>query len=380
MKYAREFRDGALGRAIAREIEKCVEPGRTYRFMEFCGGHTHALVRHGIQDILPKNIEMIHGPGCPVCVLPVSKIDAALGLAHKKNISLCVYGDLMRAPGSNGRSFLRAKSAGADIRMIYSPIDAVRAAMHQPEREFVFMAIGFETTAPATALAIRLARQRKLRNFSVFTNHVLTPPAMDFVLGLDHSEGGDGSKLHGVIGPSHVSTIIGTAPYKALCERYAVALTVAGFEPLDLLQAILMLVHQVNDGECRVENQYHRAVNVEGNRSAQEDFSKVFDIRDEFEWRGLGVIPRSGLRINSEHQYYDAEVRHDLSDTPAADNPACECGSILRGAKKPFDCKLYGSVCTPENPIGACMVSSEGACAAHWASRPARSERVSTHV
>ncbi len=366
MKYADEFRDKAIAQNLARAIEQAADPQKPYRFMEFCGGHTHAISRYGLEDMLPGNVRMIHGPGCPVCVLPAGRIDMAIQLAQRPETILCVYGDLMRVPGSQGQSLLRAKARGADIRMVYSTIDAIRIAEQAPEREVVFFAIGFETTTPPTAVMIRLAEKKQLRNFSVFCNHVLTPPAMHNILESPDIRNIGRVEIDGFVGPAHVSTIIGTQPYEFFAEEFGKPVVISGFEPLDMMQAILMLVAQVNEGRHEVENQYSRAVTREGNLRAKEEVSDIFELRDRFEWRGLGLVPYSGLKLKQAYARFDAEVRFSMSELRVADNPACECGAILRGVKKPVDCKLFGTVCTPETPMGSCMVSSEGACAAHW--------------
>jgi hydrogenase expression/formation protein HypD len=366
MKYVNEYRDGQLARSLAAAIAHTAEPDRHYHFMEFCGGHTHAISRYGIEDLLPDNVRMIHGPGCPVCVLPVGRIDAAIALAERPEVTLCTYGDLMRVPGSHGTSLLRAKAAGADIRMVYSTLDAIRIAEAEPERQVVFFAIGFETTTPPTALAVRLAAQKQLTNFTVFCNHVLTPAAIQNILESPDVRDLGRVRIDGFIGPAHVSTVIGTEPYAFFAEEFAKPVVVAGFEPLDVMQAILMLIRQVNDGRHEVENQYVRAVTPEGNARAKAEVAEVFELRKSFEWRGLGLVPYSGLRLKEAYADFDAERRFGIEYVPARDNPACECGAILRGVKKPADCKLFGTLCTPETPMGSCMVSAEGACAAHW--------------
>jgi hydrogenase expression/formation protein HypD len=366
MKYVNEYRDGQLARSLAATIAAAADPDRRYHFMEFCGGHTHAISRYGIEDLLPGNVRMIHGPGCPVCVLPVGRIDAAIALAERPEVTLCTYGDLMRVPGSHGTSLLRAKAAGADIRMVYSTLDAIRIAEAEPERQVVFFAIGFETTTPPTALAVRLAAQKQLTNFTVFCNHVLTPAAIQNILESPDVRDLGRVRIDGFIGPAHVSTVIGTEPYAFFAEEFAKPVVVAGFEPLDVMQAILMLIRQVNDGRHEVENQYVRAVTPEGNARAKAEVAEVFELRKSFEWRGLGLVPYSGLRLKEAYADFDAERRFGIEYVPARDNPACECGAILRGVKKPADCKLFGTLCTPETPMGSCMVSAEGACAAHW--------------
>ncbi|MET4261485.1 hydrogenase expression/formation protein HypD [Bradyrhizobium sp. S3.12.5] len=366
MKYADEFRDKEIALGLAKAIRAEADPQKLYRFMEFCGGHTYAISRYGLEDMLPKNVRMIHGPGCPVCVLPAGRIDMAIRLAERPDVILCVYGDLMRVPGSQGASLLKAKARGADIRMVYSTIDAIRIAQDNPGREVVFFAIGFETTTPPTAVMIRLAQKKQLENFTVFCNHVLTPPAMRNILESPDIRNIGRIKIDGFVGPAHVSTIIGTAPYEFFAEEFGKPVVIAGFEPLDMMQAILMLVRQVNEERHEVENQYSRAVNRDGNLRAKEEVSDIFELRDQFEWRGLGQVPYSGLKLKRAYVIYDAELRCDMHELRVDDNPACECGAILRGVKKPVDCKLFGTVCTPETPMGSCMVSSEGACAAHW--------------
>ena len=334
--------------------------------MEFCGGHTHAISRYGIEDLLPPNVRMIHGPGCPVCVLPMARVDMAIACARETGITLCVYGDLMRVPGSNGSSLLKAKAEGADVRMVYSTLDAIRIAEAEPGREVVFLAVGFETTTPPTALAIRAAEKKGLKNFSILCNHVMTPPAMRAILE-GASDGDDAQVLiEGFVGPAHVSTVIGTRPYEPFARDYGKPVVIAGFEPLDVAQAIYMLVKQINEGRAEVENQYIRAVTREGNVKAQREVAAIFETRESFEWRGLGWLPSSALRLSPAFASYDAEQRFGLTAKPARDNPACECGAILRGAKAPRECKLFGTLCTPDTPMGSCMVSPEGACAAHW--------------
>ncbi len=363
MKYVDEYRDGALAQKIAAEIAREADPGRAYRLMEFCGGHTHAIARYGLEDLLPANVRLIHGPGCPVCVLPMARIDLGIACARDPRVTICVYGDMMRVPGSKGASFLKAKAEGCDVRMIYSTLDAVRIAEAEPEREVVFFAIGFETTTPPTALALRAAARKGLRNFSVICNHVLTPAAMTAIL---ETSGQDNVALDGFIGPAHVSTVIGTAPYEIFASKYRKPVVIAGFEPLDVAQSILMLVRQINEGRAIVENEYIRAVTREGNARAQREVAELFELRETFEWRGLGFLPKSALKLRDAFADFDAERRFGLAETPARDNPACECGDILRGLKRPAECKLFGNACTPDTPMGSCMVSPEGACSAHW--------------
>ena len=366
MKYVDEFRDGTVARVLAATIARDADPGRDYHLMEFCGGHTHAISRYGIKDLLPPNVEMIHGPGCPVCVLPIGRIDSAIELAARPNLTLATYADTIRVPASKGLSLMRAKARGADVRMVYSSADAVRLARELPDREVVFFAIGFETTTPPTAVAILEAAALELTNFSVFCNHVLTPAAIANILESPEVREFGSLPLDGFIGPAHVSTVIGTQPYEYFAEEYERPVVIAGFEPLDVMQAILMLVRQLNEGRAEVENEFTRAVTREGNTKAKALVAEVFELRPSFEWRGLGEVPYSALRIKDKYRAYDAEARYGIAYRAVADNKACECGAILRGVKKPTDCKVFGTVCTPENPIGSCMVSSEGACAAHY--------------
>ena len=367
MQYSEEFRYEPLVVRLIRQIALETSSHRSYRFMEFCGGHTHALARYGIEDLLPKNIEMIHGPGCPVCVLPAARIDAAIRLAKKDNIVICAYGDLMRAPGSRGNSLLRARASGADVRMIYSPLDALKIAVAHPDKEIVFFAIGFETTTPPTALAVQIAKRDKLKNFSVFCNHVLTPAAMRHILTESQSTQSQRLAINGLVGPAHVSAIIGCESYQEIAENFARPIVIAGFEPLDILQALLMLLRQVNTQRAEIENQYDRAVTNQGNYSAIDAMADTFELRECFEWRGIGELSNSALKLSKNYCALDAEERFDMKAVAVPDNPACECGQILRGRKKPQECKLFGNACRPDTPLGACMVSAEGACAAHWA-------------
>ena len=366
MKYVDEFRDRELGRGLAAAIAREAVASRRYQFMEFCGGHTHAISRYGVTDLLPPNVRMIHGPGCPVCVLPIGRIDLAIELALERGVILCSYGDTLRVPASNGRSLLRAKAEGGDVRMVYSAADALRIARENPAREVVFLAIGFETTTPPTALVIREAHAMGVANFSVLCNHVLTPAAIVNILQSPEVRTLGTVPLDGFVGPAHVSSIIGTQPYEFFAEEFRKPVVIAGFEPLDVMQAILMLVRQVNEGRAEVENQFHRVVDRGGNQKAQALVAEVFELRREFEWRGLGSVPYSALAIRPAFAAHDAERRFGLAYRAVPDNKACECGAILRGLKRPVDCRLFGGACTPETPMGSCMVSSEGACAAHY--------------
>jgi len=392
MKYVDEFRDGDLARHIAARIATAVQPDRRYSFMEFCGGHTHAIARYGIAELLPEAVRMIHGPGCPVCVLPIGRIDQAIHLALERGAIVCTYGDTMRVPASpiaagpspgdgaplGGRaakpprgssdplSLMKAKARGADIRMVYSAADALKVARENPQREVVFFAIGFETTTPPTALVIRQAAAEQLSNFSVLCCHVLTPSAITHILESAEVRHYGTVPIDGFIGPAHVSIVIGSAPYEHFADEYRKPVVIAGFEPLDVMQAILMLVRQVNEGRAEVENEFTRAVTRDGNAAAQAVVSQVFELRERFEWRGLGEVPYSALKIRGDFAAYDAERRFGLDYRGVPDHKQCECGAILRGVKRPTDCKLFGTVCTPDNPMGSCMVSSEGACAAHY--------------
>lgn len=366
MKYVDEFRDGALASGIAARIAAEVQPGRRYSFMEFCGGHTHAISRYGIAELLPPAVRMIHGPGCPVCVLPIGRIDQAIGIALGRGAIVCTYGDTMRVPASDALSLMKAKARGADIRMVYSAADALKIARTNPGREVVFFAIGFETTTPPTALVIQQAAKEQLANLSVLCCHVLTPSAITHILESAEVRQYGTVPIDGFVGPAHVSIVIGSQPYEHFAEEYRKPVVIAGFEPLDVMQAILMLVRQVNEGRAEVENQFARAVTREGNLAAQRAVGEVFELRERFEWRGLGEVPYSALKIRAAYATFDAERRFGLAYQPVPDHKQCECGAILRGVKRPQDCKLFGTVCTPENPMGSCMVSSEGACAAHY--------------
>jgi hydrogenase expression/formation protein HypD len=366
MKYIDEYRDGDLARKVAHAIAAAADTGREYRFMEFCGGHTHAIARYGVPDLLPDNVHMIHGPGCPVCVLPIGRIDMAIELALRHRAIVCTYADTMRVPASGDLSLMRARANGGDIRMVYAVDDALRIAREHPDREVVFFAIGFETTTPPTAAAVLQAEAEGLGNFSVLCCHVLTPAAITAILDASPEEAPGGVALDGFVGPAHVSIVIGSDPYAEFARAKRKPVVIAGFEPLDVMQAILMLVRQVNEGRAEVENEFTRAVTPAGNRKAQAMMERVFEVRERFEWRGLGEIPLSALRLRESFATFDAERRFELGYRKVADNRACECGAILRGLKKPTDCKIFGTVCTPESPMGSCMVSSEGACAAHY--------------
>ncbi|MFN7096730.1 MAG: hydrogenase formation protein HypD [Gammaproteobacteria bacterium] len=363
MQYISAFRDGNTAQAIAALIKQYASVEKHYRLMEFCGGHTHAIHRYGLPSLLPTNVEMIHGPGCPVCVLPIARIDYAIALAMLPNVILCSYGDMLRVPGTNQRSLLKAKADGADVRMIYSVNDALQVARQYPQRQVIFFAIGFETTTPPTAVALMTAKKEKITNFSVFCNHVLTPVAMESLLQDKEAS----SNLQGFVGPAHVSIIVGSDAYHHVAMRYKKPIVISGFEPLDLMHSILLLIQQINANKYGVENQYTRAVNNEGNIKSQQIIQQTLAVRDSFEWRGLGMIANSAMKINDNYVAFDAERRFPMTISAGQEHKACECAAILRGIKKPKDCKLFAKVCTPENPFGSCMVSSEGACAAYYA-------------
>ncbi len=375
MKYISEFRDRRAAQALSATLAAEVDPAREYHLMEFCGGHTHAIFRYGVQDLLPPNVHLVHGPGCPVCVLPVGRLDLAIELTERPDIILCSYGDMLRVPGSRKRSLLKSRALGRDVRMVDSCTEALAIARGHPDKEVVFFAIGFETTTPPTAVAIREAERLGLANFSVYCNHVLTPSAIRSILDSDDVRRLGRVRVDGFIGPSHVSTIIGSRPYEYFAREYQRPVVIAGFEPLDVLAAVRMLVRQLNEGVALVENQFTRGVTRAGNVKAQMLVAEVFELRRLFEWRGLGPVPYSGLRIKKKYAAFDAETRFALAEKPVPENKACECGAIIRGVKKPTDCKIFGTVCTPSNPIGSCMVSPEGACSAYYRYRRQLLER-----
>jgi hydrogenase expression/formation protein HypD len=359
VRFVDEFRDAELGQVLASQILATVEPGRHYKVMEVCGGHTHTIYKYGVGDLLPANVELVHGPGCPVCVIPMGRVDDAIAVAGRKEVTLTTFGDMMRVPGGHG-SLLEAKAEGADVRMVYSPLDALRIARDDPKREVVFFAVGFETTAPSTALTLVRAKAEGIRNFSVFCNHVTIVPPLRALL-----ESPD-LRLDGFIGPGHVATVVGARPFEFIPADYGKPIVISGFEPLDLLQSVLMVLQQLVDGRCEVENQYTRVVPYDGNPRALEVLADVFELRPHFEWRGLGFISHSGLALSERYRDFDAELRFDVPGVRVADPKACQCGEVLKGVIKPWECKVFGTACTPERPIGTCMVSSEGACAAYY--------------
>lgn len=369
MKYIDEFRDGGVARGVAAAIAAEARTGRDYHFMEFCGGHTHAIARYGLEELLPPNVHMVHGPGCPVCVLPMGRIDNAIALARTPGVILCSYGDMLRVPGSGRMSLLQARAEGCDVRMMYSILDAIRLARERPDRKIVFFAIGFETTTPPTAAAVKQAHATGLKNFLVFCNHVLTPPAIRSILDSPEVAQTGAVRLDGFVGPSHVSMVIGSGAYEPFASMYRRPVVIAGFEPLDVMQSILMLVRQINAGRHEVENQYRRAVSRGGNRIAQDLMAEVLELRPAFEWRGLGLLPDSALRVRDAWAAFDAERHFDVPPIRAPEPSGCQCGAILRGVMKPEACPLFGRACTPENPVGSCMVSGEGSCAARYRSR-----------
>ena len=358
MRFVDEFRDPASIKRLGDEIVR-LSAGRQFKFMEVCGGHTHSIYKHGLQDLLPENVELVHGPGCPVCVIPMGRIDDAMAIARNPGVIFATFGDMMRVPSSSG-SLLDAKATGADVRFVYSPLDALKLARDNPDREVVFFAVGFETTAPSTAATLLRARDEALRNFSVFCNHVTIIPAIKAILD------SPGMQLDGFIGPGHVSTIIGLSPFGFIPSMYGKPIVVSGFEPADILQSIVMILEQLERGVPMVENQYARVVRAEGNRRALEILSATMELRPHFEWRGLGFITQSALKVRAEFAAWDAEVRYAVPGLRVADPKACQCGEVLKGVIKPWQCRVFGTACTPETPIGSCMVSPEGACAAYY--------------
>ena len=356
MKFIDEYRDPDGARAYSRAIHELVT--RPWTLMEVCGSQTHAIVRFGVDQLLPDDVTLIHGPGCPVCVTPVELIDRAIAIALRPDVTFCSYGDMLRVPGTE-RDLLSVKAQGADVRMVYSPMDAVTLAAENPDREVVFFAIGFETTAPANALAIHRAHQQELTNFSVLVAHVCVPPAMEAILQSSTN------RVQGFLAAGHVCTVMGTEEYEPIAMRYHVPIVVTGFEPLDLLQGIYHCLKQLEEGRAEVEIPYARSVRAEGNRPAQDLIRQVFWIRPR-KWRGIGDIPQSGLALRPPYDALDAEVRFDLSDVRSEESPECVAGQVLQGVKRPPECSAFGTRCTPEKPLGAPMVSSEGACAAYY--------------
>lgn len=364
MKYVDEFRDPAKAKALfgeigalARRIDICKR--RPLQIMEVCGGHTHSIFRYGLEAMLPDEIELVHGPGCPVCVLPMGRVDDCVALAELPGVIFATFGDAMRVPGSK-KSLAQAKADGADVRMVYSPLDALQLARDNPDRDVIFFGLGFETTMPSTALTVLQAEAEGIENFSLFCNHITIIPTIKAIL--DSPD----LRIDGFIGPGHVSMVIGNRPYDFIPQLYGRAVVISGFEPLDILQSIWMLLMQFAEGRCEVENQYARIVPGDGNRAALEAVARVFELREFFEWRGLGSIDRSGVRVREAYARFDAERKFPVPHLKVADPEACQCGDVLKGVIKPWQCKVFGSACTPQTPVGALMVSSEGACAAYY--------------
>ena len=363
MKYLSESRDPVLADKLLNEIKIDIDllkySERKIRMMEVCGGHTHTIFKYGLEQLLPKEIELIHGPGCPVCVLPINKVDECVELAEEKQVILTTFGDAIRVPGSK-KSLLQAKAEGADIRIVYSPMDALDIAVKNPGKDVVFFALGFETTMPSTALTVQEAKKQEVLNFSILCNHITIPQTLKALLDTDNLN------LDAFIGPGHVNMIIGTEVYGFIVNQYKKPIVVSGFEPLDILQSISMLIKQLLENRCEIENQYKRVVSNKGNIIAQEAINNVYQIKEYSEWRGLGLIPESGVMLRNEYELYDAEKKYDLKTVSTPDPEKSQCGEVLQGFIKPYECKLFGKECTPHNPIGALMVSSEGSCAAYY--------------
>jgi hydrogenase expression/formation protein HypD len=357
MKYLDEYRDSAAAQKLSTAIARTVT--RPWTIMEVCGGQTHTIVKYGIDEILPKDIELVHGPGCPVCVTALEMIDRAHAVASRPDVIFCSFGDMLRVPGSRG-DLLQLKSQGSDVRVVYSPLDAVNIAVTNPTKKVVFFAIGFETTAPPNAMAVWVAKKRKVTNFSVLVSHVLVPPAMTAILE------SPGNRVQGFLGPGHVCTVVGYDDYHAIAERFHVPIVVTGFEPIDMLEGVLWTVRQLEAGEAKVENQYSRAVRAEGNLQSRKLIEEVFDVCDR-KWRGVGSIPMSGYRLTEAYREFDAEQIFQVDNIRTLESTVCISGEILKGMKKPHDCPAFGKTCTPQSPLGATMVSSEGACAAYYA-------------
>jgi len=358
LRFVDEYRRPELVASVTREIER-LSAGRTVRIMEVCGGHTHSIYRHGLEDLLPASIDLVHGPGCPVCVIPMGRIDDAIAIARQPDVIFTTFGDMMRVPSSGG-SLLDAKAEGADVRFVYSPLDALKVARDTPDRPVVFFAIGFETTAPSTAATLLRAREERLENFFIFCNHVTIVPAVKAILD------SPGMQIDGFVGPGHVCTIIGLRPFEFVPARYNRPVAISGFEPTDILQSILMILQQQARGAATVENQYARVVRRDGNRRALELIAETMELRPYFEWRGLGFISHSALKLKPEFAAWDAEARFEVPGVRVADPKACQCGEVLKGVLKPWECRVFGTACTPETPIGTYMVSPEGACAAYF--------------
>ena len=356
MKFVTEYRDGAASHELAKAIARITT--RPWTLMEICGGQTHSIVKYGVDELLPKEITLVHGPGCPVCVTPLEKIDKALRIAARPEVIFCSFGDMLRVPGSEGDLF-SVKAAGGDVRILYAPTDALQIAKDNPGKEVVFFAVGFETTAPAHAMAVYRAKQEGIKNFSVLVSHVLVPPAMEAILSSPEC------KVQGFLAAGHVCTVMGYTEYEPIAKKYKVPIVVTGFEPVDLLQGVLMCVTQLEQGRAEVENQYKRCVRRDGNTEAQKLIREVFAVSNR-KWRGIGEIPDSGLCVADGYSEHDAELKFGLADYDAPESPDCISGLVMQGRAKPSDCTAFGTKCTPERPLGAPMVSSEGACAAYY--------------
>jgi hydrogenase expression/formation protein HypD len=356
MKYLNEFRNGEIAQRMAREIRQVVT--RPWKIMEVCGGQTHSIIKNGIDQMLPPGIEMVHGPGCPVCVTPLELIDKALAIAAQPGVIFCSFGDMLRVPGTECDLF-QVKGRGADVRVVYSPLDAVELAVKHPDRQVVFFGVGFETTGPANAMSVHVAKRRGLKNFSVLVSHVLVPPAIEAIMS------SPGNQVQGFLAAGHVCSVMGYWEYPPLAEKYRIPIVVTGFEPLDLLDGIRRAVIQLESGRHEVENAYARIVRYDGNQAAQKLLAEVFEVTDRA-WRGIGVIPRSGWRLSEAYSDYDAEQKFQISGIHTEESKLCRSGDVLRGVIKPSECAAFGKECTPRHPLGATMVSSEGACAAYY--------------
>ena len=367
MKFIDEYRDGEAAQGYARMIHR--QTTREWSIMEVCGGQTHSIVKFGIDELLPKQITLVHGPGCPVCVTPLELIEKAIEIASRPGVIFCSFGDMLRVPG-NSKDLLSVKAEGGDVRIVYSPLDALRLAQENPERQVVFFAVGFETTAPANAMAVFQAHQQQVRNFSILVSHVLVPPAMEAILS------SPSNRVQGFLAAGHVCTVMGYKEYEPIAKKYHVPIVVTGFEPLDILQGVYMCIGQLESGRAEVENQYRRAVQRQGNRTAQELIQEVFRVVHR-KWRGVGQIEQSGLGLQAPYAGFDAERRFGVADQTCEEPSECISGLVLQGVKKPFECSAFGSRCTPEHPLGATMVSSEGACAAYYRYRRIRPESLS---
>jgi len=364
MKYVDEFRDPEKARRLQQRIEAVMpklrkDRGRPLQIMEFCGGHTHTLFRYGIEQMLPEGLEMVHGPGCPVCVLPMGRVDDCVALAERPDVVFTTFGDAMRVPGSR-KSLLQAKAEGADVRMVYSPLDALEQARRNPDRQVIFFALGFETTMPSTALTVLQAKNEGIRNFSLFCNHITTVPTIKAVLDSPDMQ------IDAFLAPGHVSMVVGEQPFQFIAADYGKPIVITGFEPLDILQSIYMVLRQLAEGRSEVENQYQRIVPKNGNDAGLQAIAEVFELREYFEWRGLGSIDHSGVRMRDAFADYDAERKFTIPNLKIADPKACQCGEVIKGVIRPWECKVFGDACTPQTPMGALMVSSEGACAAYY--------------